>query len=156
MKAVLTGKHACCLVFAISLVGCGAVGTVEGTVRSKANGKKVVWGTVVITGSDKVARPGTIDSEGKYSIPGVPAGPASITVSSPDPSGVSQPKRSGAEGKAKRGEGGPRAPSAVPETVPPDVLKAWFAIPEHYGDPGKSPLKVTVKGGLNPHDIDLE
>lgn len=142
-------------------VGCGkGTGTVEGSVTYKPKSKKLVWGSVVITGSDNIGRAGMITPEGPYVVTGVPAGEAKITVSSDNPKPPAEP----AGGRGGRGGGRdedrrPADPNASKEATPavPDaILKGWFAIPMKYADPAQTTLRVTVKPGKNDHDITLD
>jgi hypothetical protein len=145
------------------MVGCGSSGSVEGKVSYRPSGKSLVWGTVVITGRDNIARSGMINPDGSYAVNGVPAGEAVIRVSSDNPKALAQPRAAGGRGGRAGGEEDHRPPdpnlpkdvggtSAIPEAV----LKGWFQIPTKYADPGQSFLKLTVKPGKNQHDIILD
>jgi len=131
--------------------GCSSSGSLSGTVTSKQSNKKVMSGTVGVLGSDNVLKYGEIKPDGTYTVKGVRTGPVKVSVSSPNPKGVGLPGR----------EGGPRRPppeGGAPATpaVPPEVLKGWFPIADKYGDPSKSGLTTTVKGGSNTFNIELD
>jgi hypothetical protein len=140
----------------VFLAGCAGTGGLSGTVTYKGNGKKLMSGTVMVLCSDNVPRYGMIGEDGTYSVAGVPPGPAKVTVTSPDPG------EAAAEAPAARGGGGRARPGgAASRATPPSGLsgaaaKGWFAIPDRYGDPARTPLTVQVKGGKNPHDIQLD
>ena len=127
--------------------GCSSRGTVSGKVTFR--GKPVVWGTVSVIASDNVQYAAQITSEGTYSIPNVPTGPAKFAVSSPNPDGTARggpaAANDGAGDRGSAGEGGPPNP-------PPG---AWFALPEKYNDPLKSGLTGTV-GAQSTVDLILE
>jgi hypothetical protein len=140
------------------VVGCGGQGSVEGTVTYRPNGKKLVWGTVMITGSDNISRYGTITKDGTYAVNGVVSGPAKITVTSENPKAAAATARDGgrgADGRSRPGAEG-AANTPAPPPIPDEILKGWFAIPDKYGDATQSGLTVTVKGGKNTHDIILD
>lgn len=154
------GCTAALFVLCAGLLGCGGgVGSVEGTVTFKPNSKKLAWGTVIITGRDNLQKVGTINKDGTYVVHGVPAGEAKITVSSDDPKATGDGDRRGGgrggEGEVQRPPD-PNAPDPATTKVDPEIAKAWFPIPKKYANPLESPLTVTVKGGVNKHDIVLE
>jgi hypothetical protein len=119
------------LASSLLLLGCGGRGDVNGKVTYQD--KAVVFGSVMIVGSDKKLYYGQINEDGSYKVTGVPTGEAKVAVSSPDPNQVA----------AKGG-------------APKIEAKKWFAIPPKYGDPEKSGLKLSVNGGSNPFDIPLK
>lgn len=135
---------ACALTLTFS--GCGAgTGDVSGKVTHKH--KALVFGTVMIVGSDGLPRYGEITEEGTYWVAGVPCGQVHIAVNSPDPT---TPLFSKDESKG-------------PRTRPPEEAKRlaalkskWFALPDKYGDPNTSALTLAVHRGLNTQDIDLK
>ncbi|MFO0845691.1 MAG: hypothetical protein U0797_25455 [Gemmataceae bacterium] len=146
------------------LAGCGGTGSVEGKVSSRSKGKNLVWGTVVMTGPDNIARSGMVHPDGSYAVQGLPTGEAVIRVSSDSPKALMQPRP--AAGRGGRGTGPdedrrPPDPNAAKDggggpVIADEVLKAWFPIPAKYADPAQSLLKVTIKPGKNQHDIVLD
>jgi len=133
---LLTGVAMALLTLA---VGCAGRGDVSGTVSYK--GKALVFGTVQFEASDGTIKQANIETDGSYSIPGVPVGEAKVAVSSDNP-------RSGAFQPLQR-EGMP-PPTPLPE------VKGWFPIPPEYQDLSKPKLTYTVKRGKNTYEIDLK
>src|SRR5205809_302458 len=64
-------------------VGCAGRGDVSGKVTYK--GKALVFGTVQMEAADKTFKQANIESDGTFSIPGVPVGEARVAVSSTNP-----------------------------------------------------------------------
>jgi hypothetical protein len=141
----------------VFLSGCSGSGRVSGTVTCKGNGKKLMSGTVMILGSDQIPHYGEIKEDGTYAVGGVPPGPARVTVTSPNPNETADDP-SGPRGMGGRG----RAPAGLPSRSPPpsnlseSAKKGWFAIPDKYADPAKTPLTVEIKGGHNAYPIELD
>jgi hypothetical protein len=126
-------------------------------VTYKPKNKPVVFGTVMVMGSDGRPYYGEIKKDGSYTIENVPSGTVKVTVNSPDPRANTGPTRQepGAmPGKPTAGAaaapGGPTPPS-----VPDDIVKAWFPIPDKYGDVTSSGLKTDVKRGDSTFNIEL-
>ncbi len=91
--------------------------------------------------SYKTIKQANIETDGSYSLPGVPVGEAKVAVSSDNPkSSAFQPLQR---------EGMP-PPKPLPE------VKGWFPIPTEYQDLSKPKLTYTVKRGNNTYDIDLK
>src|SRR5438874_10134103 len=71
-------------------LGCGGRGDVSRNVTYQ--GKALVFGTVQFEASDGTIKQANIETDGSYSIPGVPVGEAKVAVSSDNPkSGAFQP-----------------------------------------------------------------
>jgi hypothetical protein len=125
--------------------GCGArTATVSGRVTYQ--GKSVTNGSVLVYCSDKQIVRGNIDADGTYSIPNVPPGVSVVTVQSHAriPAGL-------------RLHQDPPPSSGGP--IPPAVEQAdtqWVSIPQRYGFPEESGLRVVVEGGPVTFDIDLK
>jgi hypothetical protein len=81
---------------------------------------------------------GLIQSDGTYTIPGIPVGPAKIAVNSPDPRDVKV------------------IPRKKEEKVPAADVSKWISIPEKYTDPEKSGLSINIRPGTNTFPIDLK
>jgi hypothetical protein len=129
---------------ALAAPGCAKpTGSVSGKVVF--NGKTVRSGSVMFLGSDSKPHYGQITDEGKYTVEQIPAGPAKITVSSPDPSFT--PKRG-------RNVDDPGVPARGEEARP--EVKGWFALPPQYANPAQTPLTFEVKAGTNSHDLELK
>jgi hypothetical protein len=129
--------------------GCGP-SKAEVTGKVSHNGKPVVYGSITLIGSDGVVYSSEIKEDGTFAIAGVPTGPVKIGVSSPNPKPPEAAKASGKDdlGGFSRGN---RRPPPVPESV----VRAWFPIPEKYGDPMTSGLTETVSRG-QPLNINLQ
>ena len=124
-------------VFAVLMGGCGGK-TGELTGRVTFQNKKLQQGTVLVAASGGSMHSGVIQSDGTYTIPGIPVGPAKIAVNCPDPREVKVIPRKKEEKRA-----------AV------DVSK-WTAIPEKYADPKESGLSTEIRPGSNTFNIDLK
>lgn len=133
----------------LTAAGCGG-GTADVTGKVTYQGKPVVFGTVLVIGSDGVPKAGAIRKDGSYRVSGVKVGAATVTVSSPPPPGSRK--------ATPRGDGRDAADDerrVADEPVDPELVKSWFPIPERYADPEKSGLKTDVASG-RPFDIDLK
>jgi hypothetical protein len=118
--------------------GCGAGrGDLSGTVSFA--GKPLAHGSVLVVGSDGIAKGSPIQSDGTFAVKDIPAGAVKIAVTSPQPEKIKV-------GMRKQGE----AP-------PPKVDSTrWFRIPDKYGDFETSELRATIRRGTNKLDITLE
>ncbi|HTU20187.1 MAG TPA: carboxypeptidase-like regulatory domain-containing protein [Gemmataceae bacterium] len=87
-----------------------------------------------------------IEKDGTYRVPGVPTGPAKISVRALEPprhpEGMIPPSEI-----AKMGKGGVK---------PPTPTETYVRIPEKYGDAEKSGLTLDVKSGTQTFDIPLK
>jgi len=132
--------------------GCGSSAVdVSGTVRHQ--GKPIVFGTVVIIGSDGLPRSGAIQPDGSFTVANVKAGPAKVCVSSPRPPGLAvegTKKKTGRDADLDE-----RRPADADATVSPAIAKGWFPLPNIYGDPLTSGLTTDVAPGT-PLDLDLK
>lgn len=146
-----TTAAAAVLCAALTAVGCGGTADVSGKVTYK--GKPVVYGTVVLVGPDGIPKSGAIQPDGTYRVSGVAVGTARVAVTSPKPPGSEPPPARKAQGRDATDEDKPPPEPAPPAS--PEVIKNWVALPEKYGDPGKSEITVTVKSG-QPADIELK
>ena len=159
MRSIFTIRRWLPLVLAVFVVvsaGCAARGKVTGKVTYK--GKAMPGGSVVFIGSGGVPS-GSADidpANGTYSIE-LPVGERKVAVT-PFPKMNATGGKGGADAKGKA-YGPPKDSGA-----PPDVSKAFerketgakhVPIPEQYKDAEKSGLKVSVKGGSTPFDIDI-
>lgn len=117
--------------------GCGAK-TGELTGRVTFHDKQLQQGTVLAASSGGSVHSGVIQSDGSYTIPGIPVGPAKIAVNCPDPREVKV------------------IPRKKEDNVPTADISTWIAIPEKYADPEKSGLSIDIKPGTNTFPIDLK
>jgi hypothetical protein len=140
----LFGLSASLLALVFLSPGCGpARGDVSGRVRLE--GKAVTSGTVMLIGRDGVPHYGEIAEDGNFAVTDVLAGPATATVSSPDPNhqATKGPRKKGANDKERSG--------------PTEAQKrSWFALPARYADPQQSGIEINVAPGANHHDIELK
>jgi hypothetical protein len=113
-------------------------------------------GMVAFFAADNTVKQGQIKPDGTYSVDGVPAGPAKVTVTVVDvgkiPSrgmGEMDPSKMGGKGSgAKKGDKAGSDEAASPKAVP---------VPARYKDPEKSGLTYDVKAGEdNKYDIPLK
>jgi len=135
-------------------VGCsGATTSVSGKVTFK--GQPVVYGTVLILGSDGLPKSGAIRPDGTFTVQDVAVGAAKVAVSSPRPPGSTPPAEKRPRVGRDSDETDDKVPLPSPASAPPEVIKNWVALPEKYGDPAKSDIATEVKNGV-PLDIDLK
>src|SRR5262249_20344433 len=133
-----------------AITGCGASkADVTGTVTYR--GKPLVWGTVVVIGSDHMPYYGAIQADGTFTVKNVPLGPAQVGVGSVDP--YYEPKFQKLEQKARYEELRSRASI---ETPPKPPKGAWFPIPAKYNDPLRSGLTGEVKSPMTTIDLKLD
>jgi hypothetical protein len=138
------------LTTALTLTGCGG-GTTDVSGKVTYQGKAVVYGTVVVLDDGGTPKSGVIQPDGTYRVNGVKPGRAKAAITSLAPPGSDGGKKRDAR---ERGDDDkPPPPGSAP--APPEVLKAWFPIPDRYADPAKSELTVDVKPG-QPTDFDLK
>jgi hypothetical protein len=149
-----SGRLACVLGL-VFMVGCGARGDLQGTVKYRPVGKSLVTGTVMVMGADNQPRYGMIETDGKYLVRDVPIGPAKVTVSSPNPAGTGPVRTADGRAPSKmRGMEGEN--TAAPPPVSEEIKKGWFEIPEKYNSPTSSGLSFDIKKGANTYDIVLD
>ena len=117
-------------------------GHVHGQV--KYQGKVVSQGSVVMVGDNRKPIVGRIETDGTYSVPGVPAGVVRIAVLSPRPGGA---LNSGPTGLGLRKD-------ATRMTAKAERSR-WFPLPEKYEDPDTSGLTTEIHRGDNTFDIEL-
>jgi hypothetical protein len=129
----------------VGVAGCGAPhGDVSGTVT--CNGRRVVYGTVLLVAADGIQRSGNINPDGRYRIRDVPVGPAKFAVVSPDPELL---YRSVVQAQ--------RDPQAAANIETPAVDRSrWFALSRTYQDPASSGIAYTIARGPNTFDIRLD
>lgn len=120
------------------LAGCQGTGSVSGKVTFQ--GKPLVYGTVLLIGSDNVSVQAAIQKDGSYSASGLAPGEVKVAVNSPNPKGVAI-------------YAGWKDPSKKP---PQFEVPGWFAIPQKYEDVTTSGLTIPLKSGANEFDIDLK
>jgi hypothetical protein len=131
------------LMIPLLIIGCGpAVIDVTGTVSF--NGKPVVYGTVVVIGSDGIPKNATIAPDGTFRLEGIKPGPVRIAVTSPKPPGL---KRSGEKTKADDDGLDGRRPADANDSVDPKVRDGWMELPDRYGFPDTSGLETEIEKG---------
>lgn len=128
---------------ALALAGCGSgTAVVSGTVTYR--GTAVPGGSVVLYCSDRQIVHGTIDPDGRYTIPNVPAGTAVVTVQTHArvPAGMRFRQN---------------LPPSVNGPVPPGAGAADPAvlIPPRYALPEESGLTVVIDRAQVAFDLDL-
>jgi hypothetical protein len=139
-------------VVALAAAGCSG-GSVTVTGKVAYQGKPVVFGSVVVIGKDGLPKAGLIEPDGTFRIAGVVPGSVQVAVSSPPPPGAAPaPKPRGGRTGGDWEDDEKILPTVAGD---PAVAKAWFPIPDRYGDPAKSGLTATVGSG-QPLDLDLK
>lgn len=123
------------------VAGCGPR-AVAVTGKVTYQGKPVVYGTVTLMAADGSIHQIGINTDGTYQLDRVPVGPATVSVSSPDPAPSARARKLGeSDGRPRPG----------PPAVPPG---AWFPLPAKYADPSMSGLTLQV--GSGSADLDLK
>jgi hypothetical protein len=147
--------------FLTLFVGCSSKGTVSGKVFYQGN--PLPGGRVTFL-QEHGAFHSVIHEDGSYRITGIPPGPATITVSSPDPPGPATPspmEKAAEMAKARKVEMSPEMAKLVEEGMkhigdPEAGKRKYMSIPPKYKDPEQSGLKYTVKSGVQEYDIQLK
>jgi len=134
------GRAIAFFIVLVAAAGCGGgtTSTVEGRVSLK--GQPLVSGQVSFCFPDDTVYESGILPDGTYTIPNVKPGVAKVTVVS-----IKPPP---ADKKPSREPSAHIGPVADPNK--------WFPIPEKYGSKATTDKEVTVKGGSQTIDIDLE
>jgi hypothetical protein len=102
-------------------------------------------GTVILYCADKQIVHGLIGTDGRYTIPNVPHGPASITVQTQPQKPYTVKHRI----QLPPTINGPAPPAGAPGA------ERLVPIPPRYALPEESGLSVTVEGKVLTHDIEL-
>jgi hypothetical protein len=138
------------LVISLALAGYGSgTGAVKGRVTFR--GKPVVSGAVVLLGANNKVVSGPLDTEGRYTINGVPLGKVQVAVVSPNPA---PPPPRFLRGILKRREKEMKLleektnvkDSPAPAAPKVDSSK-WFPLPKQYELADTSGLTTTIHGG---------
>jgi hypothetical protein len=151
--------HVVIALVSIGTSGCARpMGSVSGTVTY--NGKSLPYGRVTFVCADGTVVSGKIESDGTYTIPQAPAGPAKVAVrcleeAMPalilvDPSEVPGAKGAGSSANA------PRTPMMMQSAERPKSKPKALRIPDHYQEAEKSGLSYEVQKGGQTYDIRLE
>jgi hypothetical protein len=140
------------LLTVLMLSSCASVK--RGDVRGKVSyrGRSVIYGSVVLIGSDDMPVTGHINSDGTYAVSGVPVGDVRVAVVSPNPARPQPPDR-------KRPRTGDPKASPLPKTRPvaPEVdRRKWFRLPKQYELADSSGITTTIYDGDNTFDIELK
>lgn len=143
--------HAALGLIVLPLAGCGG-GTTEVSGRVTFQGKPLVFGTVVMIGSDGIPKSGPIQPDGTYRVKGVKTGMAQLAISSPPPPGAAS---AGPKTRGGREENDDRTPADAGASVSPEVIHGWFPIPDKFADHTLSGQTAGVRPG-QPVDIDLK
>ncbi len=122
----------------VSVAGCQNSGSVSGKVTYQ--GKPLVYGTVLLIGSNNASVQAAIQKDGQYYASGLAPGTVQVAVNSPNPKGVAV-------------FAGWKDPSKKP---PPLEVPGWFAIPTKYESVATSGLTVPIQRGSNSFDIALK
>ena len=147
----------------IAAVGCGGS---EGTLTGKVtyNGANLKGGTVLLVAEQGEGTfASSIQEDGTYLIHGIRSGKYKVCVetASLNRGGASSgggynvgPK--GPAGKAKNeAPKGANMPEGYQMSDPGGAKARYVKIPDTYGDPASTTLRVEVKGGKQTHDIPL-
>jgi hypothetical protein len=114
--------------------------TVTGTVKYK--GEPVPSGQVVFYGNGDQSAIATINQDGSYTATNVPLGPVKIAL-------VMPPSTAGMEKAAKVMKKRFGKGNEYPESI------KTVSLPKKYSDPANSGLGLTVTGGTQPYNIDI-
>lgn len=119
-----------------TVVGCGGGGPIKGKVTYQ--GKPVVWGSITLIGSDGVPYESMLETDGSFTVKGMPPGTAKVGVVSSNPENQGRP----AAVKDER----PVQQEAAPDRPKP-AKGTWFPLPDKFGDPLTSGVTATVASG---------
>jgi hypothetical protein len=147
------------VVLAFVITGCARpTGSVSGTVTYK--GTRLPYGRVTLVCADGSVVSGKIDSDGTYTIPQAPAGPAKVAVRcieeampavmAVDPGELPGVKEAGTSTKV------PSGPMMIQTPEKPKSKPKALRIPDHYQQAEKSGLTYEVREGEQTYDIKLE
>src|SRR5262249_41683905 len=126
-------------------------GDVHGKVRY--GGRPIIYGSVVLIGSDDMPVTGPINADGTYAVSGVPTGVVRVAVVSPDPATPLPPD------EQLPWERDPKRPPPPPKPRPiaPEIdRRKWFPLPKQYELADTSGLTTTIHEGDNTFDIELK
>jgi hypothetical protein len=126
------------ILLGLVVVGCSGRGNVSGKITYQ--NKPLVFGTILIQGSDGKAAQGNIAKDGSFTVRGLATGSAKVAVNSPNPRSITLI---------------PNKNPNYPQEPYPDA-PGWFAIPNQYESVSTSPLTITVRGGNNTVVIELK
>ncbi len=119
----------------LAATGCGKpVGSISGKVTYQDKALPGGYVNYSCEGDVPTVKTSVIQEDGSYSITGMPAGPAKISV---------------------QGLLGPQGPGAG-GTAPPTGGRKTVYVPPQYSTTEKSELTYTVVGGAQTHDIALK
>jgi hypothetical protein len=154
-RPVLNPVGYCGLAFLLVALAAGCAG--KATIRGKVTyqGKPVTGGTITfLVGSEERSYPAQIQADGSFTIPEIRTGEAKITVTSSNPNEAVVPaadpevlKRMSDQAKREMEKG---------SQVNKKDMATWRPLPKVYSDSDKTPLKITIQGGANQKDIDLQ
>src|SRR5262245_16957798 len=154
-------KHSAWIIIAcLSVVGCGGVADVKGTVSYK--GQLLKFGSVSAIPPGGLVVQGDIKEDGSYELKGVGLGEAKFMVYCQDPKFTKAvtdlADKSPKDGEGKDGGKGGRIAAGALTTG--DAVKAIQQnpnlIPDKYSDQSKTTLKHTAVRGENVYNIVLE
>src|SRR5262249_32660837 len=132
------------------LSSCASIkrGDVQGKVS--CGGRPIIYGSVVLIGSDDMPVTGRINSDGTYAVSGVLVGAVRVAVGSPDPA-TPLHDRETPEGRKHK------APLPKPRLLAPEVdRRKWFRLPKQYELADTSGITITIHEGDNTFDIELK
>ena len=143
----------CCALAVVSLPACGlegSFGTVTGTIKHQ--GQVITRGLITFVGEKGEPKSCAI-IEGKYESGPIPIGPYKIMIALNDlPIPGAPPAKVGVVGEGL----GPADGKAVPKTTPTPKVAKKLTLNTKYGDPDSSGLSMTVAGGSNTFDANLD
>jgi hypothetical protein len=127
----------------------------RGDVHGKVSygGRPIIYGSVILIGSDDRPVTGNINSDGTYTVSGVPAGAVRVAVVSPDPARPRPPDKPLLKKEA------PKVPLPLPKRQPvaPEIdRRKWFPLPKQYELADTSGIATTIYSGDNTFDIELK
>jgi hypothetical protein len=133
------------VIVGLSAYAAAASATVSGRVTFQ--GRPVIWGSVILVGSDGRSVVGRIQPDGTYTVTNAPMGEVGVSITSPDP----LVQHYATQIKTSRD----RIPVAQ-WAAPPVDRQQWFVLPQRYENAKDSKLTLTVKRGSNSDcDFDL-
>jgi hypothetical protein len=128
--------------------GCGGAADLAGTVRYRD--RPLTFGTVQVRGADGLVRSASIEADGTYAIPDLPAGAVAVSATCRDPGEVEATRA-----RAAGGRGGPATRPAATGGGK-SATREGSLIPAVYSDLDRSGLATTLRPGPNQYDIELK
>lgn len=160
-------RLAVCALWLVGLAGCSKP-TCEITGKFTYKNKPIVCGTATFVGPDGMSQTADLDTDGKYTVKGLPPGHIMVGILSQDPARPLDPRKGSNAGPADEPiEDTGRKPIAETQVkidlkdksnwAEPNVDRSkWIPLPRKYVFAHTSGLSVDTHAGANEKDFNLE